>query len=121
VDTARTFAIDTNAIPWEERVKEELGSSVYLKQLLQDPDTGMEIRQLRYPAGVVIPWHTHPCGHGIFVLEGTLSTYVGSYGPGSFVWFPEGSTMWHGATAESDVTMLFITNKPLALTYVPAP
>jgi quercetin dioxygenase-like cupin family protein len=113
-----TIAIDTQALPWEERFKEELGRAVYRKLLLQDPDTGMEIRQLRYPAGVTIPWHTHPCGHGIYVLEGTLATHAGNYGPGSFVWFPEGSAMWHGATAEDDVTMLFITNKPMALHYV---
>lgn len=121
MSTREVVAIDTNALPWEERFKEELGRAVYRKLLLQDPDTGMEIRLLRYPAGVVIPWHTHPCGHGIYVLDGTLTTHVGSYGPGSFVWFPEGSTMWHGATAGDDVTMLFITNKPLDLAYVPAP
>jgi quercetin dioxygenase-like cupin family protein len=114
-------AIDTNVVPWEERFKEELGSAVYRKLLLQDPDTGMEIRLLRYPAGVVIPWHTHPCGHGIYVLEGTLTTHEGSYSPGCFVWFPAGSAMWHGATSDADVTMLFITNRPLELTYVPAP
>jgi quercetin dioxygenase-like cupin family protein len=30
-------------------------------------------------------WHTHPCTHGIYVLEGTLVTHDGEYGPGNFV------------------------------------
>ena len=47
----------------------------------------------------------------MYVLEGTLVTHEGRYGPGSFVWFPEGLTMEHGATVEGDVTVLFITNK----------
>ena len=72
----------------------------------------MEVRLVRYPAGFINPLHTHHCGHGMYVLEGDLVTHEGRYGPGSFVWFHEGSEMEHGATAESDVTVLFITNKP---------
>jgi quercetin dioxygenase-like cupin family protein len=111
-------AIDVNAMPWEERYNEQIGRSVFRKLLVEDPDTGMEIRLLRYPAGVVIPWHTHPCSHGIYVLEGVLSTHQGNYGPGSFVWFPEGAEMTHGATVEQDVTVMFITNKPLEMQYL---
>jgi quercetin dioxygenase-like cupin family protein len=53
----------------------------------------------------------------MYVLEGTLQTGSGMYGPGSFVWFPEGIEMEHGATAEADVTVLFITNKPFDIHY----
>jgi len=53
----------------------------------------------------------------MFVLEGTLSTQEGRYGPGNFVWFPEGTVMEHGATAEHDVTVLFITNKRFEIHY----
>jgi quercetin dioxygenase-like cupin family protein len=111
------IVIDTNALPWEERPNEKIGRSIYRKVLVDDPDTGMGVRLTRYPAGVINPWHTHPCAHGMYVLEGTLVTSSGSYGPGTFVWFPEGALMQHGATAESDVTVVFITNKPFDITY----
>ena len=111
------FAVDTNAIPWEERPNERIGRSLYRKNLIEDATTGMEIRLVRYPAGIVNPWHTHPCAHGMYVLEGTLVTHQGNFGPGSFVWFPEGIAMQHGATAEADVTVLFITNKPFEIHY----
>ncbi len=105
------IAIDTTTVPWEERFNAALGKSNFRKILLQDPDTGMEVRLVRYPAGFMTPWHTHPCAHGMYVLEGTLVTHKGSFGPGGFVWFPEGSQMEHGATPHEDVVVVFITNK----------
>ena len=116
MDTTPTV-IDTNALPWEERPNEKIGRPIYRKFLIDDPDTGMGVRLTRYPAGAINPWHTHSCAHGMYVLEGTLVTSAGRHGPGAFVWFPEGVLMEHGATAESDVTVLFITNKPFDIRY----
>jgi len=110
-------ALDTAALPWEERWNEHLGKMLYRKNLIEDPDTGMEVRLVRYPAGVINKLHVHPCAHGMYVLEGTLVTHAGRYGPGHFVWFPEGMEMEHGATAEADVTVLFITNKKFEIHY----
>jgi quercetin dioxygenase-like cupin family protein len=113
----KMLVIDTNSLPWEERFNERIGRALYRKNLIEDPETGMEVRVVRYPAGIVNPRHTHPCAHGMFVLEGTLVTQEGEYGPGSFVWFPEGMVMEHGATAGRDVVVLFITNKPFEIHY----
>ena len=112
------YAIDTEQQPWEERFNEKLGRALYRKMLYVDPETGADIRIVRYPAGVINPAHTHPCGHGMYVLEGTLVTHKGAYGTGSFVWFPEGETMEHGASAKGDVTVLIITNKSFRIDYV---
>ena len=112
------FAIDTNSQPWEERFNERIGKSLFRKNLFEDPDTGAEIRLVRYPRGIINPSHTHPCGHGMYVLAGTLVTHRGSYGAGTFVWFPEGDQMEHGASADGDVTVLFITNKPFRIDYI---
>jgi quercetin dioxygenase-like cupin family protein len=118
-------AIDTNSLPWQERFNEKIGCALYRKNLFEDPDTGMEIRLVRYPAGIINPMHTHPCAHvhthpcahGMYVLAGTLVTHLGRFGVGSFAWFPEGETMEHGASAEQDVVVLFITNKPFEIHY----
>lgn len=115
------YAIDTNFVPWEERFNDKLGRALFRKMLYTDPDTGAEIRLVKYPAGVINPAHTHPCGHGMFVLEGTLVTHKGSFGPGTFVWFPEGDVMEHGASADGDVVVLFITNKAFRIDYVETP
>jgi quercetin dioxygenase-like cupin family protein len=117
MDKDSLIAIDTATLPWEERFNEKLGRALYRKNLITDPDTGMEVRLVRYPAGVINVSHTHPCAHGMYVLEGTLVTHAGKFGPGCFVWFPEGMVMEHGASAEGDVIVLFITNKPFAIHY----
>jgi quercetin dioxygenase-like cupin family protein len=110
-------AVDSHAIPWEERFHEKVGKAIYRKELFTDSDTGMLVRLVRYPAGVINPRHTHPCGHGMYVLEGHLVTHKGTYGPGSFVWFPEGETMEHGASDDGDVIAVFVTNKPFRIDY----
>lgn len=118
MEPQKMININTNDVPWEERFQEALGQTMFLKELLKDPDTGMIIRLVRYPAGFLNKWHYHTCSHGMFVLEGTLLTHAGQHGAGSFVWFPEGMRMEHGATAETDVTALFITNKQFDIHYV---
>lgn len=117
MDPGKVCAVNGNELPWEERFNEPTGKYVYRKDLFTDPETGMEVRLVRYPAGFTNPLHTHHCGHGIYVLEGTLQTHEGSHAPGSFVWFPEGESMEHGATEDGDVTVLFITNKPFDIHY----
>jgi len=118
MDRQEMIAIDTTSMPWEERYMAAAGKSNFRKLLLQDPDTAMEIRLVQYPAGFTTPWHTHPCAHGMYVLEGTLVTHNGTYGPGAFVWFPEGMLMEHGATADADVVVLFITNKKFEIHFL---
>jgi quercetin dioxygenase-like cupin family protein len=112
------MAVDTQKLPWEERIRPEIGKALYRKVLFTEPETGCFFQLVRYPAGVVNPKHTHPCGHAMYVLEGNLVTHRGTYGPGSFVWFPEGEVMEHGATQDQDVIVLLVTNKPFEIHYV---
>ena len=119
--TSQFLAIDATRLAWEERYSDAIGKAVFRKELFSDPDTGMLVRLVRYPAGVINPAHTHPCGHGMYVLEGTLVTHKGKFGPGCFVWFPEGEVMAHGASPDGDVVAVFITNKPFRIDYVPQP
>jgi len=112
------YALKVGDLPWEERFNEKLQRALFRKELLVDPETGVVVRLVRYPAGVVNPRHKHPCGHGIYVLEGSLATHRGTFGPGSFVWFPEGELMEHGATPQSDAVVLFVTNKAFRIDYI---
>ncbi len=112
------IALETAELPWEERFNEKLGRALLRKNLFTDPETGIEIRLVRYPAGVINPRHTHPCGHGMYVLEGKLVTHRGTFTPGAFVWFPEGEVMEHGASPDGDVVVVFITDKHFRIDYV---
>jgi quercetin dioxygenase-like cupin family protein len=110
-------SFDSTGMPWAEVHIEQLKLDIPIKAFISDPDTGMSVQMVRYPAGFTNPWHRHNCAHGIFVLEGVLKTHAGTFGPGNFVWFPEGMLMEHGATEDGDMTMLFITNKPFDMHY----
>jgi quercetin dioxygenase-like cupin family protein len=111
-------AIDTNTAEWTAFPIPQQNVELPAIPLVDDPDTGMQVMKIIYRAGWTNPWHTHPCAHGIYILDGSLTTHQGTYGPGSFVWFPEGGIMEHGASADGDCTFLFITNKPFDIHYV---
>jgi quercetin dioxygenase-like cupin family protein len=108
---------DTNNMPWAILEIPQINAKIPFKDLQADKDTGMQVFMVKYPAGFINTWHTHPNAHGMYVIEGTLLTHQGEFGPGSWVWFPEGGWMQHGATAKSDVVILFITNKKFGIKY----
>lgn len=116
--TKKQWAVNTNDMEWEAHFSVRNHRNNFNKYLLDDDDTGMTVRMILYPKGFLTRWHTHPCGHGIYVLKGELYTDKGVYGPGCFVWFPEGVAAEHGATDRSDVEVLFITNKAFDLFYL---
>ncbi|MEL7608644.1 MAG: DUF4437 domain-containing protein [Bacillota bacterium] len=118
LDAKKVTAINADAMAWKEHPEAKVGKSFFTKMLVQDPETGVQINLLKYPAGFMTPWHDHPCSHGVYILEGTLKTNEGSFGPGSFVWFPEGSVAEHGAALESDVVVLFVTNKKFDINFI---
>jgi len=110
--TTNNGSVDTNKIPWMKKPIPELNHELPVKMLIDDPDTGMSVLKVKYEAGFTTTWHTHNCAHGMYVLDGILNTSKGQFGPGEFVWFPEGEKMFHGATDDNDCTYIFIINKP---------
>jgi len=82
---------------WEERFNDKAGGVILRKELFSDPETGMLVRLVRYPAGLINPRHTHPCGHGMYVLEGQLVTHMARMVQAVSSGFPEGEIMEHGA------------------------
>jgi quercetin dioxygenase-like cupin family protein len=112
-----TSYLDSN-MPWEDVLNPVTGKTIQRKHFLQDADTGMEVMVVKYPTGVITPKHTHPCAHGLYVVSGKLYTHDGIYGPGDFVWYPEGVIGEHGATDDGPVTLVFMTNKPFDISFV---
>lgn len=111
-------AVDTNEATWDLFPVPYIDAQLEHNMLHNDDETGMMVLKMVYRAGFTNPWHSHFCGHGFYVLDGVLDTHQGQYGPGSWVWFPEGGVMYHGATPDQDVTFLFITNKAFSIHFV---
>jgi quercetin dioxygenase-like cupin family protein len=113
-------SVDHATVPWQE-VPLPSKQNLYTKTLLADSQTGTGVELLRYPAGVVTPRHTHPHGHGMYILQGKLVTNHGTFGAGTFVWFPEGEIIYHGATADQDAVVLFIRHEPFDIQFTDPP
>lgn len=105
-----------NEIKLEDHLS-KIGLPSSSKIVYQDPESGMIVKLVHYPKGTVARQHTHHCGHGMYVLKGTLYTDRGNFEPGSFVWFKEGVVMEHGAR-DTDVDCVFITNKAFDIDYL---
>ena len=112
------IGIQFDEMDWEKVTVEKAGKIMFHKELVQDEETGMIVNLVKYPAGFINPKHDHPCAHGMYVLKGILHTSRGDFKPGAFLWFPEGEVMWHGATDEEDVEIVFITNKKFVINYL---
>src|SRR5262249_43059101 len=88
----------TREMPW---VRGRDGNIVFdMKFLHRDPVNNEVVMLLRYPAGQINTNHVHSHGHGMYVLEGKLVTHRGTYGPGSYVWFPPHEIVTHGASKD---------------------
>ena len=114
------MAVNGDDVLWRGGLQPSAPVTLFLKPLFEDID-GQEVVLVRYPAGQVNPDHVHAVGHGMFVLQGKLLTHKGTYGANSFVWFPAGQVMRHGATADEDVVVLFIHTGALKTKYLRQP
>lgn len=67
-----------------------------------------------FEPGARTAWHTHPAGQILIVTAGrgwvqTEGQARQEVGPGDSVWFPAGEKHWHGATDETAMTHIAIT------------
>ena len=109
--------VNVPAMEWADVPLPFINATINAKMLHVDETSGMSVQIVKYRAGFTNTWHNHPCGHGMYVLEGVLRTHQGDYPKDTWVWFDEGGWMEHGATEEQDVTVLFVTDKAFDICY----
>lgn len=110
--------MDVKRMDWSYRPTSTTGKLFGQKKLVEDSDMGMSIVMNRYPAGFTTITHTHPCGHGLYILEGQMKVNNEIYGKDTLIWFPEGCVAQHGASDYEDATALLISNKHFAIHYI---
>ena len=93
--------VDSNILPWV--ASPVVGVS---RQMIERD--GEEVARatsiVRYAAGARFASHTHELGEEIFVLEGEFSDQAGSYGAGSYIKNPPGSS--HAPQSAQGCTLL---------------
>jgi len=81
--------LDTTDMPW--RAFDEAPGVSFRTLKTHRPGTGVTL-MLRFAPGASYPAHRHPAGEEYFVLEGELLDAGKTYGAGTYVWHPPGSS-----------------------------
>lgn len=108
---------DTNRMPWFVRPTSTDKKVFGQKHFFDDPDMHSDCMLYYYPAGFTTYMHTHPCSHGHYILEGQMKVNSDYYGPGTFIWYPEGCVAEHGATFCEGAKVLMFSNKKFSVNY----
>lgn len=107
-DLSQRCVVDSSTLPWQTSPS----PAVHRKLLERD---GGEIARatsvVRYDEGARFEAHLHELGEEILVLEGSLSDEFGTYGPGTYLKNPPGSS--HAPYSERGCT-LFVKLRHLA-------
>jgi anti-sigma factor ChrR (cupin superfamily) len=87
-DLSARIAVGTREMPWAASPS----PTVWRKRLhLVGPaEAGQVTSIVRFDAGAQFPWHDHPEGEEILVLEGVFSDEQGDWPAGSYLLNPEG-------------------------------
>jgi len=99
-DHSLRCVLDSTALPWLD------SPSPLVKRRLLERDGGEVARAtsvVRYEAGARFAEHQHELGEEILVLDGTLSDEFGSYGPGTYLKNPPGSS--HAPFSDAGCTL----------------
>jgi quercetin dioxygenase-like cupin family protein len=110
-------AVDSESVVWNRNQAAQSDVTYFMKPLFEDQRTGDRVLLVRYPPGEINPSHFHPAAHGMYVLQGTLVTHRGSFGPHTYVWFPPNEVMWHGATPDQELVVLFLAGRNFSTHY----
>jgi quercetin dioxygenase-like cupin family protein len=113
-------AVHSESVQWDRNQAAQSVVTYFIRPLFEDQRTGDRVLLVRYPPGEINPSHFHPAAHGMYVLKGTLVTHLGTFGPGTYVWFPPYEVMWHGATRDQEVVVLFMAGRNLSTHYTKA-
>ena len=99
-DYSERCVLDSSALPWHASP-----APLVQRRLLErhGGETARATSVVRYEAGASFEAHPHPLGEEILVLDGTLSDEFGSYGPGTYLKNPPGSS--HAPFSEEGCTL----------------
>lgn len=88
-DISQPAVMDSTAMEWQRSPAE----GIWRKRLehVGSAEAGRVTSLVRFDPGAHFPFHGHPDGEELFVLEGVFQDEHGNYGPGTFTLSPDGS------------------------------
>jgi len=104
----KNFIVDTNAKEWQPLVEKEIHyKGIHVKSLRHDEESSRSPTiLLKFEAGAVYPYHNHPGGEEVFVLEGDVLFNEKKLSAGDYLYTPAGFT--HKVKSENGCVLLLI-------------
>lgn len=102
------YIVQSSKVDW--KLLEEPGintKGIFVKSLRQDKSANRSPTiLLKFEPGSTYPYHNHPGGEELFVLEGEVSVEGTTLSAGDYLYTPPGFR--HGVTSESGCTLLLM-------------
>lgn len=109
------YIVKSNSVEWIPLVEEGINTKgIYVKSLRRDE---VEKRSptilLRFERGARYPYHNHPAGEEIFVMEGTATIEGEKLSAGDYLYTPPGFK--HSVTTETGCTLMLVIPKEVEI------
>jgi len=101
-DMDDSLRVDSHEVPW----RDSPSPGVAWKKLEYDQASGRSTVLLRFEPGASYAAHRHPAGEQYLILEGSLQDGAHTWGPGTYVHHPPGSSH---APRSPDGCLVFVT------------
>ena len=109
------FIVKTNEKEWQLLIEKETHyKGVWVKSLLYDDKTRRSPTiLLKFDAGAEYPYHNHPGGEEIFVLQGSCIIEGAELKSGDYLYTPPGYK--HGVRSEEGCLLLLVIPKEVEI------
>jgi quercetin dioxygenase-like cupin family protein len=101
------YIVKTNTTKWEPLVeKNVITNGIYVISLRHDETGRAPSIMLKFEAGASYPYHNHPSGEELFVLEGSCFINEVELEKGDYLYTPPNAK--HSVRSETGCVLLFI-------------
>jgi quercetin dioxygenase-like cupin family protein len=102
------YTVRSSSVEWVPLIEEGINTKgIYVKSLRKDEQAGRSPTiLLRFEPGARYPYHNHPGGEEIFVLEGSVIIEGETFSKGDYLYTPPGFR--HSVTSEDGCTLMLV-------------
>lgn len=107
-DNVSDFLVKAGSKPWQPLIEQNIhyaGISVISLRYDEEKKRSTTIL-LKFEPGASYPYHNHPAGEEIYVLEGEAILEGNTLGAGDYLYTP--ANFKHAVTSKTGCTMLFV-------------
>lgn len=109
------YLVRTAQVEWKPLIEKGISyTGIFVKSLRSDPASGRSSSiLLKFEAGASYPYHNHPAGEELFVLEGAVTVADTLLKPGDYLYTPPGFK--HAVASDTGCVILFVVPEEVVI------